>query len=136
MFLYSLNADEQRAFLTLAHVLMHADGRESHEETLMLDLLCREMGIDRPTSLEDAGLIDEQGVLGQFTDAKSQGAVLLELILLSHSDGEAHEAEQAVVSRAAEAFGLNLHLEPMRNWALRQVALIQEASRLLSDVSA
>lgn len=136
MFLYFLGADEKLAFLQLAHGLMLADGREAAEETQTLDLLCREMGVDRESGLQDAQSIDESSALACFSNPSNQSAVLLELLLLSHSDGDSHESEQEMIDRVAKAFGLSVHLEPMRNWALRQVALIQEASGLLANIAA
>lgn len=100
-----------------------------------MELLRREM--DLSVVLEEAegsSAGSSTPVAEVFETEKERAIVLLELLLLAHSDGELHQAEEQILHSIASDLNVSDEaLETMQNWALRQVALAQEASEFWTD---
>ena len=124
MFLHALTPAQRRVFLALADDVIAADRRTTLQEIERLDRLTPDAGLgpDLPDGPPDLGLLDT---------AQARMAVVLDLLVLAHADGELHESEvDSVASVAdrlhvgAEAFGAAL------DWSRRYQALAEAAAAL------
>ena len=103
-----------------------------------MELLRREMDLAVVLKeAEDSSSEPSVPVAESFRTQKERSIVLLELLLLAHSDGELHQKEERVLHSIADELDVSREeLGIMQNWALRQVALVQEASEFWTDESA
>jgi uncharacterized tellurite resistance protein B-like protein len=128
MFLYDLNPQQQDAFFALLRRLVQADNTLVSEEQKARVLLRRETGRDDLPNPESISL---EEAVSSLTERKDQIAVLLELLLVAHVDGEYHPEENHLILDLADQFDVSMErLEQLKNWALRQVSLIREAEQL------
>lgn len=122
MFLENLEAGEKRAFLALAHKVVHADGVLAEREAEILATLSSAIG---EPALE--GTLEE--LAAAFQSRRSKVFALLELMGIGYVDGEYQVAEIESVTEIARALGFSSdELVGMENWVVRQVALIEEAT--------
>lgn len=122
MFLENLEAREKRAFLALAHKVVHADGVLAEREAEILATLSSAI---REPALE--GTVEE--LAAAFQSRRSKVFALLELMGIGYVDGEYHVAEIESVAEIATALGFSGdELVGMENWVVRQIALIEEAA--------
>jgi len=135
MFLHELGRQQQHAFLDLAHRIIEADGHLAEQEKQTMELLRREMNLS--VVLEDgegSSAGPSASTAEVFETKKERAIVFLELLLLALSDGELHQAEKQILHPIASDLDVSdEELETMQNWALRQVALAQEASEFWTD---
>jgi uncharacterized tellurite resistance protein B-like protein len=128
MFLYDLDPEQQDAFFALLRRLVQADDTLASEEQKARVLLRRETGRD---GLPDPESISLEEAFSSLTERSDQIAVLLELLLVAHVDGEYHPEENHLILDLADQFDVSMErLEQLKNWALRQVSLIREAEQL------
>ena len=122
MFLENLEPREKRAFLALAHKVVHADGVLAEREARILATLSDAI---REPALE--GTLEELAAV--FQSRRSRVSALLELMGIGYADGEYHVAEIESVAEIARALGFSDdELVGLENWVVRQVALIEEAA--------
>ena len=68
-----------------------------------------------------------------FDSRPTRAAALLEIIGIGHADNEFHPEESGFVRKMASSFGLSDgDVQAMESWVERQLALAQEAERLLN----
>ena len=122
MFLENLEPCEKRAFLALAHKVVHADGVLAEREARILATLSDAIG---EPALD--GTVEE--LAAAFQSRRSRVSALLELMGMGYADGEYHVAEIESVAEIARALGFSDdELVGLENWVVRQVALIEEAA--------
>ena len=138
MFLHELGRQQQHAFVDLAHRIIELDDHLAEQKKQTMELLRREM--DLSAVLEDGdGLLagPSASTTEVFETRKERAIVLLELLLLALADGELHQAEKQILQSIARDLDVSdEELETMQNWALREVALAQEASEFWTDEAA
>lgn len=127
MFLKSLTATEQQAFIALAHRVAQADGVLVEAEAAMMRAYQDELGLalqPEAMALEDA--------VAAFGSESSRRRAFLELIAVALADGHHHAAEVALLSRVQSAFGIDdATAERFADWVRRLAALYAEGESLL-----
>lgn len=132
MFLSGLSPRGRAGFAALAHELVHADGRLSAEEQLILDRLRVEAGT---LDGEPAELAFEDAV-ASIDDVRQQRAAFIECIGICWSDGEIADGEAVILDRIADAWAIAAaDRVAMVDWVKRQSALLADA-RALIDAAA
>lgn len=128
MFIHDLGSHQQRAFFTLLHKMVQADKKLVEEEKTARVLLKRESGLD---SLPDPNSLTPAEAADEFTSHSDRVIVLLELLLIAHVDDDYHPEEKELIQDLAGRFNIGMEkLELLKNWALRQGALVREAEEL------
>lgn len=128
MFVYDLSDHQQKAFFTLLHEMVLADDKLVQEEKTARTLLKRESGLDSLPNPESMTLSE---AANEFDDQRDQIAVLLELLLIAYVDDEYHPEQQDLIQNLTDQFDITTEkLEVLKNWALRQGALVREAEKL------
>jgi DnaJ-domain-containing protein 1 len=114
-----------------------ADDVLADAETEVLEQLVRAVGqldadVWEQAWTEARSGIDARVVFEQVPDIDMlRRFILRELIVLAHADGEYHPKEQAMMSLAAECFGLTHELTRFVSWAARADAIFLEGEALL-----
>lgn len=100
-----LENGEKFAFLNLAYYIANIDGELDKEEKDIIQEYCSEMGIDNiDYNVENFNLED---TLSKIKTLKSKKIVLLELMILVHSDNKYHRFEQNVINKIVTYFGIS-----------------------------
>ena len=105
MLLTKLKNEEKFAFLNLAHHIAHIDGEFDREEKDTIEDYCVEMGIHN--IMYDENKFDINEVLSKIKTPQSQKIVLLELMVLVHSDDKYHRFEHKIIEEIATFFNLS-----------------------------
>ena len=100
-----LKDEEKFAFLGLAYYLANIDGEFEQEEKDIIQEYCAEMGIE--STEYDMNKFDLQETINKIKTPKSQKIVLLELMILIHSDDKYHKFEQNVIDKIANSFQIS-----------------------------
>lgn len=130
MFLGQLEDRQKEAFLVLADRVIRADGVVAEQEEAMLAAMKTEMGLPSDMRPDDRSVED---VAPLFSSRPSKVAALLELIGLSMADGHYHDDEAAVLESIKNSFNVTpAEYEVMRNWVIRQLALVREVNVLMT----
>jgi hypothetical protein len=88
------------------------------------------MGLPSDMRPDDRSVED---VAPLFSSRSSKVAALLELIGLSMADGHYHDDEAAVLEAIKNSFNVTpAEYEVMRNWVIRQLALVREVTALMT----
>lgn len=128
MFIHELDSRQKEAFFTLLHELVLADEKLVEEEKTARSLLKREAGLDE---LPDPDQMSFSEAVDQFNSQRDQINVLLELLLVAHVDNVYHPEEEDLIQSLTSAFEISMEkLELLKNWVLRQGALLREAEEL------
>ena len=123
MRLYELTREQQRAFMVLARQVVAADDRLAMSEVEGLDLLYREMELPAADAGEPGDALDLNYL---FDTPRARAVVLLNLLLLAHTDGAGQE-EREVIHRTADRLDVEPEaLAAMEAWADRYMALVGE----------
>jgi len=105
MLLMKLENGEKFAFLNLAYYMANIDGDMDKEEKDVIQEYCSEMGIDNiDYNVDDFNL---ENTLSKIKTMKSKKIVLLELMILVHSDNKYHRFEQNVINKIANYFNIS-----------------------------
>lgn len=129
MFLGTFNDDQKRAFLVLADAVINADRRLAPQEEAMIALMRAEMGM--PDG-EPVPTMDEAAAVAAFDSHRVRVAAMLELTGLGLADAEMAAEEALALARLGAAFGFTeTQILGQRDWVLRQVALVHEASAMM-----
>lgn len=132
MLLIQLETQEKFAFLRLAHYIAKADGIYIEEEKEIIEEYCFEMGIDDFGGFDDA--FELERVLEYFKSKKSRKIVLLELMILAHSDDLYDKSENNLLNKIAEKFEISKkEMAYFSNWGKAVSALRSQALMLCSD---
>ena len=115
MLLMKLKNEEKFAFLALAYHIANIDGEFDIQEIETIDEYCAEMGIDNIDYGEENFNLEEN--LLQIKSKKSQTIVLLELLILVHSDDKFVQLEDRIIEEIALFFNISLsQLEVYSQW--------------------
>ena len=97
-----LQNEEKFAFLGLAYYVANIDGEFEKEEKDIIEDYCIEMGIEnKECNIND---FDFEETLNKIKTPKSQKIVVLELMILIHSDDKFHRFEQNVIDKIANHY--------------------------------
>ena len=105
MLLMKLNNKEKFAFLQLAYYIAHIDGEFETKEENIIEEYCVEMGIEPVHFNFEAFNLKE--TLEDFQTDYSKKIVILELMILIHSDDRFHELEEEVLNNIISAFKIS-----------------------------
>ena len=132
MLLMQLKNNEKFAFLNLAYYIANIDGEFEQEEKDIIEEYCAEMGIDNVSyDLEKFNLED---TLNKILSSKSKKIVLLELMILIHSDDKFHRFEQGVIDKIANQFDVSQNqLNIYSQWGKMASSLYQQGNLFLEN---
>jgi len=131
MLLMNLHTAEKFAFLQLAHYIARADGFyvEAEENTILE--YCAEMGIEN-TEIFDLNTFDLDYTLGKFKTKKSKKIVLLELMILIHSDNRFDIKEVNLISEIMDKFEMKYdEIKHFSSWGKAVSALYEQGMTLI-----
>ena len=132
MLLMKLKNEEKFAFLGLAYYLAHIDGEFEKEEKDIIQEYCAEMGIE---SIEyNMDNFDFEETIKKIKTPKSQKIVILELMILIHSDDKFHKFEQDVINKIANSFQISQNkLYIYSQWGKMSSSLYLQGKLFLED---
>jgi len=133
MLLMKLNNKEKFAFLQLAYYIAHIDGEFQSTEENVIEEYCAEMGIEKTNfNLENFDL-DE--TLNEIQTSYSKKIVILEIMILIHSDDRFHELEEKVIAKMIESFKISKEqLALYSQWGKMVSALYVQGKLFLGDI--
>jgi len=127
-----LNNKEKFAFLQLAYYLAYIDGEFQEKEETIIDEYCAEMGIEKTHFDLDTFNLEE--TLNDIQTHKSKKIVVLELMILIHSDDRFHELEEKVLNIITESFSISKkQLALYSQWGKIASALYIQGTLFLDD---
>ena len=135
MLLMKLKNGEKFAFLELAYYVANIDGEFGQEEKNIIEEYCAEMGIDNiDYSMEE---LDLEEILSKIKILKSQKIVLLELMILIHSDNKFHYLEQEVIDKIVSFYNISKkNIDIYSQWGEMVSALYSQGCLLVGDNNA
>lgn len=101
MLLNQLKHPEKEAFFLLARHLITLNGIEAAEEE-MLQAMCREMELEAPPQTQRS--LPE--LCAAFESEEAKRIALIELLILSHADGQLQDEEADLGQQIVELFAL------------------------------
>ena len=132
MLLMQLKNTEKFAFLNLAYYMANIDGEFEQEEKKIIEEYCAEMGIDNVSYDEEK--FDLEETLCKIESVKSKKIVLLELMILVHSDDKFHRFEQNVIEKIANYFQISTKERAIYSqWGKMASSLYQQGSLFLEE---
>lgn len=130
MWLMSLQPEQRRALLGLAHNVIVSDGLLDPNEEGMLDQFKREMEL--PPSIEP-DYLELDGIETVFDSRRSRVIALINLIRLSYADGAFEIEEECLLKEVSRTFDVtNDEFMLLDNWVRRLLALEEEARNLMA----
>lgn len=133
VFLAAFSEQQKLAFLALADAVIRADDRLSQQEEAMLTTMRAEMALP-----EDTGVpaLDVSAACAAFDSRSTRIATMLELAGLCLADGEVAPEEETLLSRIGDTLGFTAaDLMAQRDWVLRQLALVHEATGMMMEAA-
>jgi uncharacterized tellurite resistance protein B-like protein len=131
MWLSSLQPDQRKALLGLAHNVIVSDGLLDPNEEGMLDEFKREMDLNSATEIE---YLEMDGIERIFDGRKCRVIALLNLIRLSYADGAFEIEEECLLKEISRTFEItDADFLLLDNWVRRLLALEDEARGLMSS---
>ncbi|MDF1874623.1 tellurite resistance TerB family protein [Sulfurimonas sp. SAG-AH-194-I05] len=132
MLLMQLKNNEKFAFLNLAYYIANIDGEFEQEEKNTIEEYCAEMGIENVAYNEDMFSLED--TLKQISSLKSKKIVLMELMILIHSDDKFHRFEQGIIEKIADNFYISKNqLVIYSQWGKMASSLYQQGNLFLED---
>ena len=132
MLLMKLNNKEKFAFLQLAYYIAYIDGEFQAKEENIIEEYCAEMGIEKTTFNPNEFNIQE--TLNEIDTEYSKKIVILELMVLIHSDDRFHELEEKVLNTIIEVFKITQkQLSLYSQWGKMVSALYTQGTLFLED---
>ena len=132
MLLMKLKSEEKFAFLKLAYYVAYIDGEFDTQEKDIIEEYCAEMGIDNIES--NTINFELNDTLKQFKSKNSQTIVVLELLILIHSDDKFHLFEHKVINNISAYFDISKNtLEIYSQWGKMSSALYTQGKLFLND---
>lgn len=130
MWLTSLQPEQRKALLGLAHNVIVSDGLLDPNEEGMLDQFKREMELNPAT---ESDYLELDGIEKVFATRKSRIIALLNLIRLSYADGALEIEEECLLKEISRTFDVSdEEFLLLDNWVRRLLALEDEARGLMS----
>jgi tellurite resistance protein len=131
MWLSSLEPEQRKALLGLAHNVIVSDGLLDPNEEGMVDQFKREMELNPATELD---YIELEGIDRIFDSRKARVIALLNLIRLSYADGAFEIEEECLLKEISRAFDVSdEEFLLLDNWVRRLLALEDEARSLMAS---
>ena len=132
MLLMKLENGEKFAFLNLAYYMANIDGDMDKEEKDVIQEYCSEMGIDNiDYNVDDFNL---ENTLSKIKTMKSKKIVLLELMILVHSDNKYHRFEQNVINKIANYFNISQKkVDTYSEWGKMTSAIYSQGNIFLQE---
>ncbi len=131
--LMKLNNKEKFAFLQLAYYIAYIDGEFETQEENIIEEYCAEMGIDKV--LFNLNEFNLEETLDDFQTAYSKKIVVLELMILIHSDDRFHESEEAVLDTIISTFKISKEqLALYSQWGKMVSALYVQGKLFIDDI--
>lgn len=131
MWLTSLQPEQRKALLGLAHNVIVSDGLLDPNEEGMLDQFKREMELHPSV---EADYLELDGIEQVFETRKSRVIALLNLIRLSYADGAFEIEEECLLKEISRTFEVSdEEFMLLDNWVRRLLALEDEARSLMSS---
>ena len=132
MLLMKLKNEEKFAFLGLAYYIANIDGEFEKEEKDIIEEYCAEMGIE--CAEYDADKFDLDEAIKKIKTPKSQKIVLLELMILIHSDDKFHKFEQNIIHNIANSFQISQNrLSIYSQWGKMASSLYAQGKLFLEE---
>jgi len=133
MLLMKLNNKEKFAFLQLAYYIAYIDGEFETKEENIIEEYCAEMGIEPiPFNIEDFNLKE---TLEDIQTTYSKKIVVLELMILIHSDDRFHDLEVEVLDNMIKAFNISKEqLALYSQWGKMVSALYVQGKLFIGDI--
>lgn len=130
MWLTSLEPEQRKALLGLAHNVIVSDGLLDPNEEGMLDQFKREMDLNPEL---ESDYLELDGIEEIFASRQSRVIALLNLIRLSYADGAFEIEEECLLKEIGRTFEVSdEEFMLLDNWVRRLVALEDEARGLMS----
>jgi uncharacterized tellurite resistance protein B-like protein len=130
MWLSSLQPEQRKALLGLAHNVVVSDGLLDPNEEGMLDEFKREMDLHPATEID---YLELDGIDRIFDGRKSRVIALLNLIRLSYADGAFEIEEECLLKEISRTFEItDADFLLLDNWVRRLLALEDEARALMA----
>jgi len=132
MLLMKLKNEEKFAFLGLAYYIANIDGEFEQEEKDIIQEYCAEMGIE--STEYNMSEFNLQETINKIKTPKSQKIVLLELMILIHSDDKYHKFEQNIIDKIANNFQISQNdLNIYSQWGKMASSLYMQGKLFLND---
>lgn len=107
MYLNYLSDDQQRVFVDSAVLLIRSDQRLAIEEEALLEMIREEVGREVPGPATELSLDDAVAEAEEvYLEPIQRNAFMIELAAVCVIDGEVHVAEVELLSRFADALGV------------------------------
>jgi len=130
MLLMKLKSIEKFAFLELAYHVANIDGEFEQEEKNVIEEYCAEMGIDNIDYSTDE--FDLEETLSKIKTLKSKKIILLELMILIHSDDKFHRFEHDVIDKIVTYYNISKKdIEIYSQWGKMASALYSQGNILI-----
>jgi len=130
MFLKTLNVQEKKAFLELAHVVAVSNGIINEVENKMIEAYAEEMGIG--VHIEDLDGLTLESIIPVFTNEETRRIAFVEAIAIALSDGDYELAEQETIDNIRKLFGFSVdYYEAAKAWIKQSIELYQEGQNLI-----
>ena len=131
MWLTSLEPEQRKALLGLAHNVIVSDGLLDPNEEGMLDQFKREMDLNPEL---ESDYLELDGIDEIFASRQSRVIALLNLIRLSYADGAFEIEEECLLKEIGRTFQVsNEEFMLLDNWVRRLLALEDEARSLMAS---
>lgn len=132
MLLMKLKNEEKFAFLGLAYYIANIDGEFEQEEKDIIQEYCAEMGIE--STEYNMSEFNLQETINKIKTPKSQKIVLLELMILIHSDDKYHKFEQNIIDKIANNFQISQNdLNIYSQWGKMVSSLYMQGKLFLEE---
>lgn len=134
MFLWRLNDEQRRIFMTMATRMAMADARVPPEEVRMLDDFAATLDAD----IKESGAeIFSTPDLAAFDTHESRTIMVLGILAMALSDNHFHINESDVLDQVLTTFDISPEkLESLRQWAARVVEIYNDFHDLIEDKGA
>lgn len=130
MFLNVLTRPQQAAFVHAARAMLRADGQVVEAELALMEAIHAECDLPEVETFEGDAVAEAVAVLDSVP---ARNAFMLELAGVAVIDGEAHDAELALLGEFAAGLGVaEERLQEFVAFAERANALVQDGRELLA----
>jgi len=131
MWLTSLETEQRKALLGLAHNVIVSDGLLDPNEEGMLDQFKREMDLNPRL---ESDYLELDGIEAIFASRQSRVIALLNLIRLSYAEGAFEIEEECLLKEISRTFEVSdAEFMLLDNWVRRLIALEDEARSLMAS---
>jgi len=128
MFISYLNNEQQGQLLSLAEMIMNADGNIAEEEISIINTMKAQCSPDVLT----AGKVSISDLATRFSTQPAKVSLLLELIGVAYADDDYHETEKKLIQEIASSLNISFPLlADMESWVKRQFLSMKEVNTFM-----